>query len=66
GEGGDKSSIEVTEAEEGLYGFHIFGNVPLSDGIKFDRVHLDNAFFKDQSEVVDFFDIELAFLQFQI
>ncbi|KIJ13321.1 hypothetical protein PAXINDRAFT_81503, partial [Paxillus involutus ATCC 200175] len=48
------------------YGFHVFGNVPLGDGIKFDRVHLDNAFLKDQSEIIDFFDIEFAFLQFQI
>ncbi|KIJ19281.1 hypothetical protein PAXINDRAFT_69414, partial [Paxillus involutus ATCC 200175] len=62
----DKSSIEVAEAEEGSYGFYVFGNVPLSDSIKFDGVHLDNAFFKDQSEVVNFLDIEFTFLQFQV
>ncbi|KIJ06995.1 hypothetical protein PAXINDRAFT_91115, partial [Paxillus involutus ATCC 200175] len=62
----DKSSIEVAEAKEGSYGFYVFGNVPLSDSIKLDRVHLDNAFFKDQSEIIDFFDIEFAFLQFEI
>ncbi|KIJ10614.1 hypothetical protein PAXINDRAFT_85776, partial [Paxillus involutus ATCC 200175] len=64
GEGGDKSSIEVTETKEGSYGFYVFRDVPLSDGIKFDRVHLDNSFLEDQSEVVDFFDIEFTFLQF--
>ncbi|KIJ08201.1 hypothetical protein PAXINDRAFT_89211, partial [Paxillus involutus ATCC 200175] len=66
GERGNKLSIEVAEAEEGPYGFYVFRNVPLSDSIKFDRVHLDNTFFKDQSEVVNFFDIEFAFLQFQV
>ncbi|KIJ08487.1 hypothetical protein PAXINDRAFT_88789, partial [Paxillus involutus ATCC 200175] len=47
-------------------GLYVFGNIPLGDSIEFDGIHLGDTFFKDQSEIINFFGVEFTLLQFQV
>ena len=58
--------VEVSEAKKGLHVPDFGRSQPGSDATKFDWVHGELTRFHDHSEVLNFRNIELAFLKFKV
>ena len=61
----NESSVEISKSQEGSYLFDHGGNRPICDAGKFYGVHLDSIFADDHPKIVDFCDIEGAFVEVQ-
>ena len=59
---GDKASVEIGKAKEGLDVLHLFRSRPTGDAIQFDRVHGELSGFNNHSKVFHFVGGEAAFL----
>ena len=62
----NKLAVKVGKAKEGLYILDFGWGWPGSDAVEFHRVHGKLTGFHDHSEVFDFRDVELAFLELEM
>ena len=56
----DKTPVEVSESEEGLYLLHVRRRSPFQDSLNLSRIHADTVSRNDQAQVQDFGLVELA------
>ena len=63
---GDKQTIEVGKAKEGMYFLDFDGGHLGDNTIKFDWIHGKLTGFHNHPKIFDFWDIKLAFLKLQV